>query len=472
MTMTRERGAGALPAPVLLLIGVFAVAIFGQGGYYPAAQALLAVGLVLAVLATLRTRGPPWSELRYPPVLACGALAVWALLRATLGGEPSDASGYVLMLAGVAAVIVVCGRTTKMERDVLLDALTALAAIAALTGLIGVAWHYSPWALGYGPVWRAATTLTYMNAAAGLLVPVGLLALGRLADEPRSRVRAAAACVILAGAAATLSRAGALAFVVGAAVLAGLIGPRRFARAAGPPALGAAIAWAGLLPSIVHPHPTPAIAVLALVAGLAAATVLARPPSLATRRVAVAAVVAAMLALGAGVAAGGGLSRIRADRLTVSESERSHAGTVALRIAGQHPLAGVGPRHATLAWAGPGSRTFVARYAHDEYLQVLAELGAIGLALLVGLLAALALQVWRARRWVASPGLWAGIAAALVAAAVHGGFDFLWHVPAVVLVCAALAGAARSSETATAVVARRYRRPPLREQQPKGSVVT
>ena len=99
-------------------------------------------------------------------------------------------------------------------------------------------------------------------------------------------------------------------------------------------------------------------------------------------------------------------------------------------------------------------------------------LAALGVLRLAALPVALAGAVGHPRRWAASPGLWAGIAAALVAAAVHGGFDFLWHVPAVVLVCAALAGAARSSETATAVVARRYRRPPLREQQPKGSVVT
>jgi hypothetical protein len=33
-------------------------------------------------------------------------------------------------------------------------------------------------------LWRAATTLTYANAAAGLLVPLALLAVARLAARP------------------------------------------------------------------------------------------------------------------------------------------------------------------------------------------------------------------------------------------------------------------------------------------------
>jgi len=472
VTRAGEPRTAALPPQVLLLIGVLAIAIFGQGGYYATSQALIAVGLVLAVLVALRTRGPPWADLRSAPLAACGALAAWALLRATLGGDPNHASGYLLMLAGVAAVIVVCQRATRPERDLLIDAVVALAVVDALSGLIGVACHYKPWALEYGHVWRAATTVTYMNAAAGLLVPVGLLALGRLTDQPRSRVRAAAACVVLAGAAATLSRGGALAFVVGATVLAGLVGPRRFVRAAGPPVFGAAIAWAGSVPSIVHAHSAPGIAVLGLVVGVAAAMVLARPPARGVRRIAVAAAVAATVALGVAAAAGGGLDRIGAQRLRFGEPERGAAGAAALRVAENHPLVGVGPRQATLAWAGPNGQTLVARYAHDEYLQVVAELGAFGLALLVGLIGALGLQLWRARRWATSRGLWAGAAAALVAATVHGGFDFLWHVPAVVLACAALVGATSSRESATAVATQWSRRAALRDQRTKGSVFT
>jgi O-antigen ligase len=205
---------------------------------------------------------------------------------------------------------------------------------------------------------------------------------------------------------------------------------------------------------------------------LAAAAGLAGLPAGGRGRAGVVAAVAIVLVLGAGTAAGGGLARIRADRLSFTEQERSHAGTAALRIVERHPLVGVGPRQARLAWPTPYGRPLVARYAHDEYLQVLAELGAVGLVLLVGLIATIARQLWRAREWAPSPGVWAGIVAGLVAAVVHGGFDFLWHVPAVVLVCAALAGVAGTREAATTVATQRYRRAPLREQQPEGSVMT
>ena len=130
--------------------------------------------------------------------------------------------------------------------------------------------------------------------------------------------------------------------MVGATVLAGLVGPRRFVRAAGPPVFGAAIAWAGSVPSIVHAHSAPGIAVLGLVVGVAAAMVLARPPARGVRRIAVAAAVAATVALGVAAAAGGGLDRIGAQRLRFGEPERGAAGAAALRVAENHPLVGVG----------------------------------------------------------------------------------------------------------------------------------
>jgi O-antigen ligase len=80
------------------------------------------------------------------------------------------------------------------------------------------------------------------------------------------------------------------------------------------------------------------------------------------------------------------------------------------------------------------------RYAHNEYLQVLAELGFVGLALLVVLLASLAWTVWRGRPHAPSTAVWAGAAAGLAALAVHSALDFLWHLPAIPLAGAVLAG--------------------------------
>jgi O-antigen ligase len=82
----------------------------------------------------------------------------------------------------------------------------------------------------------------------------------------------------------------------------------------------------------------------------------------------------------------------------------------------------------------------VQQYVHNEYLQVLAELGAVGVALLAALLAATARLLWRNRPGEPASALWAGVVAACAAAAAHAGFDFVWHVPAVPPTLAVLIG--------------------------------
>jgi cytochrome b561 len=71
---------------------------------------------------------------------------------------------------------------------------------------------------------------------------------------------------------------------------------------------------------------------------------------------------------------------------------------------------------------------------------VAAELGLVGLALLAVLLVALARLLWRARAAGPPVAGWAGVVAATAAFAVHSGFDFVWHLPAVVLTVTLLAG--------------------------------
>lgn len=76
------------------------------------------------------------------------------------------------------------------------------------------------------------------------------------------------------------------------------------------------------------------------------------------------------------------------------------------------------------------------RYVHNEYLQVLVELGAVGLLLTLGVVAAALIAMWRGR----GTSLWAGAMAAVVVVLVHSGFDFLWHLPVVLLVAGLCAG--------------------------------
>jgi len=50
--------------------------------------------------------------------------------------------------------------------------------------------------------------------------------------------------------------------------------------------------------------------------------------------------------------------------------------------------------------------------------------------------------LWRSRPAAGTGGPWAGVVAVAVAFAVHGGLDFVWHLPAVVLAVTVLAGTA------------------------------
>ena len=102
-------------------------------------------------------------------------------------------------------------------------------------------------------------------------------------------------------------------------------------------------------------------------------------------------------------------------------------------------MTGTGPGRAVLTWV-QDSRRVTSRYVHNEYLQVLAELGFVGLALLVVLLTSLAWTIWRGRPHAPSTAVWAGATAGLVALAVHSALDFLWHLPAIPLAGAVLAG--------------------------------
>ncbi len=106
-----------------------------------------------------------------------------------------------------------------------------------------------------------------------------------------------------------------------------------------------------------------------------------------------------------------------------------------------HPLTGAGPGHADLRWKEPHGGIQFFAYAHNEYAQIVAELGLVGLALLAVLLVAIARLLWSARATAPSAAAWAGAVAAIAAFAVHSGFDFVWHLPAVVLTVTLLVGA-------------------------------
>ena len=112
---------------------------------------------------------------------------------------------------------------------------------------------------------------------------------------------------------------------------------------------------------------------------------------------------------------------------TLSLNGRPMLWRSALDDVGDHPLLGSGAGTFEQYWNQHRPRPYFARDAHSLYLERLAEQGPVGLVLVIALLGyPLAIAV-RNRR---DPAV-VTAAGALVAFAVHAGFDWDWEMPAV-----------------------------------------
>jgi hypothetical protein len=428
----------------LVLLLALAAAAFGQGAFFSAVRLLIVALLAVAAVLALVARPLRVAELRDGFVLAGVVLAGWALIRAWTAGTPASGMTWALFGAGTVAVVLVSRRLDTSSRGMLLGGLLTVGVAVALTGWLGVAFHRQPWGVPSQGLWRAATTITYTNATAGLLVPLALVALAHLTVKPRAIPVSLAVMCLLMSTALTLSRAGAAALVLGLLMLCWLLGVRRVVHAVAVPAVGACVALVGLLPSLRAGVPArPIYATLALAGGLGLVILAQRSGgwklALPIAGVALAAAVLLAVLVPRVHAA---VRRLTHARLTLSSPARSGETGAAMRIIARHPLAGVGPGHATLRWTSAGGAINVDQYVHDEYLQVLTDLGIIGASLVAILLVAGGRLLWRARGSSPDRALWAGAVAAVVAFALHSGFDFIWQVPAIPLTVAALAGLA------------------------------
>jgi hypothetical protein len=429
--------------PGALLLAAVAAGAAAQGAFYGQGRGLVGALVAAALVVAMVRWSPSVADLRFGPVLAATGLAGWAVLNGLGRGEVGGAAGYVLLLAGVVAVLLVCRRLGAGERELLLGGLLAVGVLVAAAGWVGVAWRLRPWALPDQGLWRAASTLTYANATAALVVPLALLALGMLAGRRRQTGLALVATGLLVGAGATLSRAGALGLLVGLLLLAMLVGAGPTLRAVAGPAVGAVVALVGLLPAMpATAAPQPALSATALVAGLGLAAVLTRLPgrAMAAAALTVAATGWLLVAGWAPPSLMDAGDQIRAVRFSTASADRSGATTAALHQLADQPLAGVGPGQAVLRWSGPDGALHIQRYVHNEYLQVTTELGVVGGVLLAVLLGALAAVAGRGRKGAPSRTVWAGIVAGLGALAVHSCFDFVWHLSVIPLVTAVLVG--------------------------------
>jgi O-antigen ligase len=360
-----------------------------------------------------------------------------------------------------ALLVIACGTVAGLCRQLgtayrarLVTAVLCLGYLTALLAWYGVASHSPAFALTGQGLWRGMGTLGYPNAAAALLALLLVAAVVRQARHGSAGTHwpaAMASTVLLIGLGATLSRGGLLAAAAGLLGLAALLGPRRVLAALWAPALGAALALAGLLPGLASTAaPRPGIAAGLLALGLAAGTwspVLLR---LLRSRIAMPAVAnlgagVLLAGLGAVLAGTGGLSSLLAlghARFTLASTDRSAAWQAATDVIARHPILGAGPGLRTLSWADPHGGVLVFAYAHNEYLQVLAELGAVGLVLLTAWLAAVFGVLGRCRPRSAGGEAAAAAIAGLITVCTSALLDFSWHFPAIVLTAAALAGCA------------------------------
>jgi hypothetical protein len=438
-----------------------ALLAFRSGGYFPSewGLVLLPLALVAIVCAILGDRLAA-GRLELVLVGALAALAGWSALSAAWAPGPDGAvlaaERILVYTGGVAAVVLAVSR----ERVPWL-----------LGGLAGGIGAVALWALEtrlvQGDMGSAADVVTatrlarpigYANAL-GALCAIGLLlALGLALWAGASSARAVAAALLVPFAAAlalTLSRGSDLALLAGLVVLVA-VERRSAARvavlllpvvAAGALAAHSRLTAAGLSQADARGAGQRLLGELVLLAGLAVAAarwghVLADPLARHIRIVALAGaalVVVALVAAGplrlvhraehrieaAPPATGADLNR---RVLSVSSNGRTAYWRVAWRMVERDPLLGAGGGSFERWWLQERPVANAARNAHDLYLETLAELGPVGLALL---LVALGTPLWAARR---APGPWGATAlAAYVAFLVHALLDWDWQIPAVTL---------------------------------------
>jgi O-antigen ligase len=162
------------------------------------------------------------------------------------------------------------------------------------------------------------------------------------------------------------------------------------------------------------PRPAPLIATLLICAGLGGA-----------------------IALGAKETSGQPALSGGATRLVSLRSNRYDYWDVALRAFATSPLRGVGAGGWSVYWLRWRSVSEFAQNAHSLELETLAELGIVGLALLLAFFAGVAVA---ARQALSAGRAAAGPVAALVVYVAHSPLDWDWQMPAVTLVAVLLAG--------------------------------
>jgi O-antigen ligase len=503
MDMVSRGSEWALALAPGLLIVYFG---FNGGGYFPGADAFAAV--VLAIVLALRIWLAPEPLAGYGPLAAIAAgflllFGLWTLLSGTWSHAPGralvEADRVLLYLL---ALLLFASATRSTDRMRLI--VRSVVAGAVIVCTIGLITRVAP------DVWpirpdiqqgRLSYPLTYWNAF-GLLAALGLVLSAHLTcseREPRLvRIAGAAVMPVLAAALFfTFSRGAMAVGILGLVAYVLLARPRGLVGgliAAGP-ATAVALVSAYGADLLSSDNPTTSAAAsqghkVALVVALCAAGAAAvravallldrliegvhLPPGPGWRWVPRAAWVAGAVAAAVAFAALNGPDRVssnyhhfvegnavvmtgdlRARLGDVGNNRRIDQWKVALDGYREDRFKGLGAGTYANLWNRRRPVTFAIQDAHSLYVEVLAELGVVGLVLLVvplGLVAfALARGIWRSRdRYV-----YAGLLAALLAWLVRAALDWDWEMPAITIWVFCAGGAALA-------VSRRSDRRPLR----------
>ncbi|MCU1588973.1 MAG: putative rane protein [Frankiales bacterium] len=390
------------------MAALIVVAIMRKGAFYPPDDLRLpAIAVALGVIAVALT----WRQrpLQLRDVVVIGALlgfSVWWYVDAHQRGQWPLARQVVGSALGFAACYALGRTLDDASRRVLRSGAIVVGALVSSVGLVGLALRSQPLALPAQNHLRLAGTLTYSNATGALLAMLLVVAV----SCPASRFRDAQLVLITGGLLATQSRGALL------AVLIGLLLTWRHLRAAVVPlALGlflGAIAVAGS-----GAHDRQWLLIAAAVALPAAALV--RIPPIPGRWLAVAGALIGLVVVAVAVTSN-----------SLSDVAKSRSGTASVSDRSYEWRAGWADfRGAPLVGAGPGNRLHLsdgrsARFVHNEPLQVAADSGLVGVALITVAFAA-SLVRRRGQRRV-EPG-----SAVLSAFAVCALLDFPWHLPAI-----------------------------------------
>jgi hypothetical protein len=432
-------------------------------GGFTATSRVLFVGLAALSLAgvLIRDERAVARFVREPAILSLLALAALTVLSAVwTTGEAPDAVRWGLVIAAYAATALVAGLAAR-EQGVMAVAvaLAVIAAVEAAIGLVAAGLRVEPFAERIGGSWRPGGTLEYPPALA--LLQVGALPV-LLRGMVSSRVAiglASAGGAALAGGAIGLADSRieiALAVLVLAVAVAwpggSVRAPRSVAALAALVIIGAALATRLELGGYAFPGATGGdtgrvLQLAAVVAGAVIAWGLIRwlrdraapaaRESGGRRRSATVAVVAVLIvgALAGLVAAqrSGGPWTEPSSGFTHGRADQWEA---AIDTALDHPIAGVGAEaYLRASAAEQGSQ--VSRYAHDLPLEAWAELGPLGLALVLALGVFVTLLLWRIRgrpeAWLVAPAAAAFLLANLV--------DWPWHLAGAGAMWAAALGA-------------------------------